>query len=155
MSSKSLLGVLALALVALPAIADLEPYKDYNVSDAVYSVTTVKVDPNMDDAYLEGIKQTWAASNEVAKGLGQIEDYWIFRSQLPQSGYFNLLLVIKLSHTSDLHPNKEDYDAFIEAWGKANADASTEYAQTNYPGMRKITGDYLMREITFVDESGD
>jgi hypothetical protein len=27
-------------------------------------------------------------------------------------------------------------------------DASTEYAQKNYPGMRKLTGEYMMREIT-------
>ncbi len=27
-------------------------------------------------------------------------------------------------------------------------DPSTEYAQKDYPGMRKITGDYMVREIT-------
>ncbi len=118
------------------------------MSDAVWLVTTVKVDANMGDTYLEGIRQTWAASNEVAKELAQIEDYSIFRSDLPQSGYFNLLLVIKFANTADLGPNKERYETFIEAWGQANADASTEYAQRNYPGMRKITGDYMMREIT-------
>jgi len=148
MNINSMLGVFALIFVASPVLADLEPYKDYDVSDAVWSVTTIKVDPNMDDAYLEGIKQTWAASNEVAKELGQIEEYSIFRSDLPQSGYFNLLLVIKFANSSDLAPNKERYDAFIKAWGKANADASTDYAQENYPAMRKITGQYVMREIT-------
>jgi hypothetical protein len=102
----------------------------------------------MGDAYLEGIKQTWAASNEVAKELGQIEEYSIFRSDLENSGSFNLLLVIKFANTADLAPNKERYEAFIEAWGKANADASTDYAQKNYPGMRELTGEYMMREIT-------
>ncbi len=148
MNINSMLGVFALIFVASPVLADLEPYKDYDVSDAVWSVTTIKVDPNMDDAYLEGIKQTWAAGNEVAKELGQIEEYSIFRSDLPQSGYFNLLLVIKFADSSDLAPNKERYDAFIKAWGKAKADASTDYAQENYPAMRKITGQYVMREIT-------
>jgi len=148
MRIKLLVGGLALMFLASPVFADLEPWTDYEVSDAVWLVTTVKVDANMGDAYLEGIKQTWAASNEVAKELGQIEEYSIFRSDLPQSGYFNLLLVIKFANTSDLAPNKERYEAFIEAWGKANADASTDYAQKNYPGMRKITGDYMMRKIT-------
>jgi hypothetical protein len=59
------------------AFADLEPWKDYSVSDAVYSVTTIKVHSNMEDAYLEGLKQTWVASSDVAKKLGQIEDYHI------------------------------------------------------------------------------
>jgi len=49
---------------------------------------------------------------------------------------------------ADLAPNKERYEAFIEAWGQANADASTDYAQKNYPGMRELTGEYMMREIT-------
>lgn len=148
MRVKAITGGLVLIFLTAVAFADLEPWTDYDISDAVWSVTTVKVDPNMSDAYLEGIKQTWAASNAVAKELGQIEDYWIFRSDLANTGHFNLLLVIKFSNTVDLAPNKERYDRFIEAWGKANADASTEYAQKNYPAMRKITGEYLLREIT-------
>jgi len=148
MQIKTIVGGVTLVFLAAAAFADLEPWQDYDVSESVYLVTAVKVDANMDDAYLEGIKQTWAASNEVAKGLGQIKDYRIFRSDLPQSGDFNLLLVIEFANTADLAPNKERYDAFIEAWGQANADASTDYAQTNYPGIRTITGDYMMREIT-------
>ena len=148
MRIKIIGGGLTAIFLAAAAFADLEPWKDYDVSDAVYSVTAVKVDSNMGDAYLEGIKQTWAASNEVAKELGQIEDYAIYRSDLENSGDFNLLLVIKFANTADLAPNKERYDAFIEAWGQANADASTDFAQKNYPGMRDITGEYMMREIT-------
>ena len=148
MRIKLIVAGLATMFLASLAFADLEPWKDYEVSDSVFLVTAVQVDANMDDAYLEGIKQTWAASNDVAKELGQIVDYRIFRSDLPQSGDFNLLLVIEFANTADLAPNKERYDAFIESWGQANADASTDYAQKNYPGMRKITGDYMMREIT-------
>lgn len=148
MRIKSLIGGLALMFLASPVFADLEPWTDYEVSDSVWLVTTVKVDANMGDAYLEGIKQTWAASNEVAKELGQIEEYSIFRSDLENSGSFNLLLIIKFANTADLAPNKERYEAFIDAWGQANADASTDYAQKNYPGMRELTGEYMMREIT-------
>jgi hypothetical protein len=119
MRIKSFFAVIALLTVSGAAFADLEPYKDYDVSDAVWSVTTVKVDPNMGDAYLEGIAQTWAASNKVAQELGQIESWSIFRSNLPESGHFNLLLVVKFANTSDLAPNKERYDAFMKAFGEA------------------------------------
>jgi hypothetical protein len=84
----------------------------------------------------------------VAQELGQIESWSIFRSELPESGYFNLLLVVKFANTSDLAPNKERYDAFMKAFGEARSQETTEYAQKNYPGMRKITGEYLLREIT-------
>lgn len=130
------------------AFADLEPWKDYEMSDAVWSVTTIKVDSNMGDAYLEGIRETWVKGNETAKKLGQIEDYHIYRSELPESGDFNLLLVIKFANDSDLSPNQDRYNEFMAEWGKANADAATDFAQKNYPAMRKITGEYRFREIT-------
>ncbi len=52
------------------------------------------------------------------------------------------------NETAELAPDKERYDAFIKAWGPANVDAPADYAQKNYPGMRKITGEYMLREIT-------
>lgn len=135
-------------LASSAAFADLEPWKDYEMSDAVWSVTTVKVDSNMGDAYLEGLKKTWAAGNETAKELGHIEDYAIYRSELPESGEFNLLLVIKFANGTDLLPSRERYDAFMAKWGEQRAKESTEFAQKNYPAMRKITGEYQLREIT-------
>ncbi len=130
------------------AVADLDPWTDYEPSQEVWSITTIKVDANMGDAYLEGLAQTWVTGNETAKKLGQIEDYWIYRSDLPQSGDFNLLLVVKFSKTDDLEPTKARYDAFIEEFTKTRADETLVYAQKNYPAMREITGQYLMREIT-------
>ena len=145
------LKFVALSLLLAPtfALGDLEPWKDYTPSDAVWSVTTVRVHANMDDAYLEGLQKTWVKTNETAKKLGQIEEYHIYRSDLPQSGDFNLLLVVKFKNTQELAPNKERYDAFIKEFGKQQSDESTQYAQKNYPAMREITGEYLVREITF------
>ena len=148
MSIRSILVNIALLTLSATAFADLEPYKDYDVSDAVWSVTTVRVHANMDDAYLEGLKNTWASGNKVAMELGQIESWSIFRSDLPQSGEFNLLLIVKFANTSDLAPNKERYDAFMEKFGEDRNKETTDYAQKNYPGMRELTGQYLMREIT-------
>ncbi|HKE43815.1 MAG TPA: hypothetical protein VKB41_04690 [Steroidobacteraceae bacterium] len=139
---------LGLLLGTTVALADLEPWKDYEESQEVWSVTTIRVQPNMDDAYLEGIAKTWVTTNEAAKKLGQIEDYEIFRSDLPQSGEFNLLLIVKFAKTDDLAPNKARYDAFMKSFGKTNVDETTVYSQKNYPAMREITGQYLFRKIT-------
>ncbi len=148
MHIKSFLAVFALIAASGAVFADLELYKDYDVSDAVWSITTVRVDPNMDDAYLEGLKNTWAAGNNVAMELGHIESWSIFRSDLPQSGEFNLVLVVKFANTADLAPNKERYEAFMKGSGEARVKETMEFSQKNYPAMRKITGEYLMREIT-------
>lgn len=148
MSIKFLFTSIICSLISCAAYADLVPYKDYDTSDAVWSITTVRVHANMGDAYLEGLKETWVASNAVAKQLGQLEDYWIYRSDLPQSGDFNLLLVVKFANTSDLAPSKKRYDDFMKKWGEERNKTTTEFAQKNYPGMRDITGQYYFREIT-------
>ena len=52
------------------ALAQLEPFSDYEISDQLWNITLVKVDPNMGDDYLEGLRDSWVASNRVAKELG-------------------------------------------------------------------------------------
>ncbi len=148
MRFKIALLTLAISLGSAAAFADLQPWTDYTVSDAVWSVTTIKVHANMGDAYLEGLKKTWVASSEVAKKLGQIEDYHIYRSDLPESGDFNLLLVVKFKNTDQLAPSKARYEAFMKEWGAERNKETTATAQHMYPAMRDITGEYNMREIT-------
>ncbi len=147
MRYKTILLAVGMA-VASAAYADLQPWKDYTESDAVWSVTTVKVHSNMGDAYLEGLKATWVASNEVAIKLGQMVEYHIYRSDLPESGNFNLILVAKFKNSEMLAPNKARYDAFMKEWGEERNKKTTETSQRMYPPMRDITGEYNMREIT-------
>jgi len=147
--NKLLAFGLAVAL-STPAAAQLKPYQDYTVSDSVSNVSTIKVKENMVEDYLQGIRGTWVASNAVAKQLGQMKDYHVYVSDLPNSGEFNVMLVATFANTSDLAPNQARYEAFMKAWGTAN-EASTRATSTNvYPNLRHITGEYLMREVTFV-----
>ncbi|MEE2879394.1 MAG: hypothetical protein VX593_10350 [Pseudomonadota bacterium] len=148
MRLTSVLAAAAVAIFAMPAAAQLNAYEDYTISDEVWLITTVKVDANMGDYYLEGLKSTWLEANKVAKELGQISDYKILGSAFPQSGHFNMMLMIKFDSMADLGPSREDYDAFMAAWGEANQDASRETAKT-YPELRKITGEYVVHELTF------
>lgn len=147
MRSKFFLTAVLLCFFSTSALAQLEPWKDYDVSDELWNITTVKVDPNMGDDYLEGLRDSWVAANKVAKELGQIEDFFIFRSQLPESGYANLFLVVKYPNSRSLDPDKAEYEKFMKAWGEENRDKVREITK-DYPSMRKITGEYLVREIT-------
>ncbi|HSM30036.1 MAG TPA: hypothetical protein VK854_04995 [Woeseiaceae bacterium] len=141
--------ITGLVLVGFAGIAsaDLEPWTDYEVSEGVSNVTTVKVDSNMIDKYLEGLRDTWVPANEVAKELGQIEDYGIYVSQLPNGGDFNVILVVEFESAADLQPDKAQYEAFMKAWGEENQKKSDKIVLT-YPGIRTITGQYLFREVT-------
>ena len=146
MRIKIILGALLFLFLTQSAVAQLEPFSDYEMSDELWNITLIKVQPNMGDDYLEGLRETWIASNKVAIELGQIEDYAIYRSQLPSSGDVNLFLVVKFKNSDQLDPNKAEYDKFMKAWGEANEDRTREITK-NYPSMREITGEYLVRKI--------
>ncbi len=148
MRIKIALVAIAIVFGSSAAMADLQIYKDYTISDSVWSVTTVKVKANMVDAYLEGIKKTWVTGSETSKSLGQIEDYKIYVSDLPESGDFNVLLVVKFKNDEMMAPNKARYEAFMAKFGEAQQKATTEIAQRDYPAMRTITGEYRLREVT-------
>ena len=146
MRIKIILGALLFLFLTQSAVAQLEPFSDYEMSDELWNITLIKVQPNMGDDYLEGLRETWIASNKVAMELGQIEDYSIYRSQLPSSGDVNLFLVVKFKNSDQLDPNKAEYDKFMKAWGEANEDRTREITK-NYHSMREITGEYLVRKI--------
>lgn len=148
MRLRQLLAGFVLAGFASIAVADLDAWTDYDIGTGVSNITTVKVDSNMIDKYLEGLRDTWAPANDVAKELGQIEGYSIFVSELPNSGDFNVVLVVDFKDSAALQPEKEKYDAFMKKWGEANRKKSDKIVLT-YPDIRHITGEYMMREITF------
>ena len=136
-----------LAMFATPASAQLQPWEDYEASDSVWLVTYVDLDPGTLGIYLEGLKSTWIAANEVAKELGQIEDYAIYSNQYASGDDFDLILVIKMASTDDTAPNRERYDEFMEAYGKANIDQANETVLELYNKIRRIQGTHLVRKI--------
>ena len=146
MQLKLLFSAALFLLGSNSALSQLQPCTDYDISDELWNITTVMVHPNMSDDYLEGLRDTWVASNRVAKELGQIEDFFIFQSTLENGGDANMFLVVKFANSDSLKPSKAEYDRFMEAWGKANQDKTREITK-NYPAMRDITGEYMVRRI--------
>ena len=142
-------AVAALALSAASASAQVEVWEDYKPSDTVWSITMVDLDPGTQDIYLEGLRNTWVAANEVAKELGHISDYAIYSNQFGGGADFDLMLVIEMANTSDLAPNQDRYNAFMEAWGQEQMDSSNETVRGLYNEIRTIQGEYLVRRIDF------
>lgn len=140
-------ATLGLAMFATPASAQLQPWEDFEASDSVWIVTHVDLDPGTMGIYLEGLKATWIAANEVAKELGQIKDYGIYSNQFGSSDDFDLLLVVEMESTDDIAPNRERYDEFLEAYGQANLDQANETVLELYNKIRRIQGNYLLRKI--------
>ena len=116
MKMHKIISALVLVAFAGTATADLEQWKDYTLSETVSNVTTVKVDSNRVETYLEGLRTTWAPTSAIAKELGQIVSYNIYVSELPNSGQFNVILVTTSENAAALQPSKDRYDAFMKKW---------------------------------------
>tara|TARA_R110002126_G_scaffold38317_2_gene114413 strand:- start:8575 stop:9024 length:450 start_codon:yes stop_codon:yes gene_type:complete len=139
------LSFLALSF-AISAKDRLEIYEDYDIGKEIMLVTTVKVDANMGDVYLAGLKSSWVKSVTLQKELGFIKDWKIYGSDLPNSGDFNMMLVVTFNSSADLEPSKKKYDAFMKKWSEADEKMSNEIS-AKYPEVRTITGEYQLREI--------
>ena len=139
---------IGLAIFVGPASAQLQPWVDYESSDSVWIVTHIDLDPGTFGIYLEGLKSTWIAGNEVAKELGQIKDYAIYANQFGGADDFDRVLVVELAGTDDIAPNRERYEKFLEAYGQANIDQGSETVRELYNKIRRIQGNYLLRKIT-------
>ena len=139
--------IFGLAVFATPASAQLQPWEDYEASDSVWIITHVDLDPGTLGIYLEGLKSTWIAANEVAKELGQIKDYAIYSNQFGASDEFDLILVVEMESTDDIAPNRKRYEEFLEAYGQANIDQANETVLELYNKIRRIKGNYLLRKI--------
>ena len=146
-SGLAAVATLGLAMLATPAAAQLQLWEDYEASDSVWLVTHVDLDPGTMGIYLEGLKATWIAANEVAKELGQIKDYAIYSNQFGSADDFDLLLVIQMESTDDIAPNRERYMKFLEEYGKANIDQGNKTVLELYNKIRRIQGNYLLRKI--------
>lgn len=140
-------ATLGLTMFAAPASAQLQVWEDYEESDSVWIVTHVDLDPGTLDIYLEGLKSTWIAGNEVAKKLGQIKDYAIYSNQFGGADDFDLILVVEMESTDDIAPNRQSYEEFLDAWGQANIDAANEKVLELYNKIRRIQGTYMLRRI--------
>jgi len=124
----------------------LEVYEDYDLGTEIMTVTTVKIDPNMGDVYLAGLKQSWVKAVKIQKELGYIKDWKIYGSDLSVSGDFNMLLMVTFDSAADLEPSKKKYAAFMKKWSEKDEKKSNEIS-AKYPEVRTLTGEYRFREI--------
>jgi hypothetical protein len=124
----------------------LEVYQDYDLGTEITLITTVKIDANMEDIYLAGLRNSWVKAVSVQKELGFIKDWKILASDLPQSGEFNMILMVMFDSAADLEPSKKKYTAFMKKWSE-EARKQMNQIESKYPEVRTITGEYRMREI--------
>ena len=143
---RTILATFAAVLISVSTSAEFRQFEDYTLSDEITHMSTIKVDAGKGEQYLEGLAQTWIESSQVAKDLGQIKDFAVYVSRLPESGDFNVVTIITLNKMQDWVVTKKQNAAFMKKWGEKRRKASTETAKS-YPELRTITGEYLFSRL--------
>ncbi len=146
--SKTIAGgiVAATLAVASPVAAQMEVYEDYEPATEVIELTMVKVDEGQFETYLEGLKSTWVAANEIQKQLGYISSYGIYGVPYGEND-FNLVLRVTFPSSEMMGPSKARYMKFLDAYGKANLDQNNKTVLDLYNKIRTIQATYMLREV--------
>lgn len=146
MKNKVIILLSVLFSFSVVAKDRLEIYEDYDLGTEITTITTVKIDPNMEDVYLAGLRESWVKAVKIQKELGYIKDWKIYGSELSVSGDFNMLLMVTFDSAADLEPSKKKYAAFMKKWSEKDQERSNEIS-SKYPEVRTLTGEYRLREI--------
>ena len=144
-----------IVITALVAICSLfaQRGETWNTSEAVYQVSTIDLEPNVDAQYLNQMKRTWGTNMKVLKAEGLIEDYHIYKSINQYDGDFDLLLVVRYKNLAMFDSNAKNNKRWDKAFAKAREAVSDEESQkitATFPKMRTILDQKVMREITFI-----
>jgi len=148
---KKVILCLSFTLFSGQAFAQLEPYTDFDTSDDVTISTYVKVAENMIPYYLEGISKTWVPAMKYSQQQGYVKSWNVMVSDLAESGNFNVILNITYKDDAAARGNEEQYKK-VEAYVRNNIlsdEESDEIVQNKYPNMRKIVGEYRIRNVIF------
>ena len=143
----SLLSIFAFSTV----YAQLEPYDDFETSDEVTIISTIKVSENMIPYYLEGLSKTWVAAQEYSLEKGYTTGYNIYVSDLPNSGEFNILLMVSFANDAAARGSEDRYKS-VTSYMRENVltrEEQESIVTKDYPSMRKISGQYRIRSVTF------
>ncbi len=114
----------------------------------VWTLSTIRIDANMDDEYLQRLSKTWKATMDEAKKENLILDYKVLMGSPANKEDFNLLLMVEFSSMGSMDPDpvKDAKWKAIRQRIEARPDHK-EILQT-YGKIRQIFGQKIMREIT-------
>ena len=138
----ALAGLFAFVAVTATAAAADRPYTEGPVS----IVTSVKVEPGMDDAYMAWLQSNWKKSLEAQKAAGIVLGYAVYGTQARSPGEPDLYLVVTYKNMAAFDGLEDRVEPIMEKTFNATqqqmAQASIERGK-----MRTIMGSEMIREL--------
>ena len=141
---KLILASLALVLLLLAVSAYGQIHK-YFTPGTVWGVTTIKIHPGMDQAYLEYLDTQLKKESDISIKNGFMKSYKILRGQDDDSGW-NMLILREYDSFASLEKNEEKADEVLrQATGIDDQKGMQGY--TDRSKVRDVMGTKFMREV--------
>ena len=146
MKSKNKLMLCALAAVLLMlAVSVYGQVHKYFTPGSVWAVTTIRIHPGMDQAYLEYLDTQLKKESEISIKNGFMKSYKILRAQDDDAGW-NMLIMREYESYASLEKNQEKADeALRQATGIDDQKGMQGYMDRSK--IREVMGTKYMSEL--------
>ena len=146
MKSKNKLVLSAFAAVLLMlAVSVYGQVHKYFTQGSVWAVTTIRIHPGMDQAYLEYLDTQLKKESEISIKNGFMKSYKILRAQDDDAGW-NMLIMREYESYASLEKNEEKADeALRQATGIDDQKGMQGYMDRSK--IREVMGTKHMREL--------
>jgi len=141
---KLILASLVSVLLLL-AVSVYGQVHKYFAPGTVWGVTTIKIHPGMDQAYLEYLDTQLKKESDISIKNGFMKSYKILRGQDDDSGW-NMLILREYDSFASLEKNEEKADEMLrQATGIDDQKGMQGY--TDRSKIRDVMGTKFMREV--------
>jgi hypothetical protein len=145
---KSIYKLILASLVSVLFLLAVSVYGQvhkYFTPGTVWGVTTIKIHPGMDQAYLEYLDTQLKKESDISIKNGFMKSYKILRSQDDDSGW-NMLILREYDSFASLEKNAEKADEVLrQATGIDDQKGMQGYIERSK--IRDVMGTKFMREL--------
>ncbi len=144
-SKHKLIAATLLAVLVTLAVSVYGQVHKYYTPGTVWAVTTIRIHPGMDQAYLEYLDTQLKRESEISMKNGFMKSYKILRAQDDDTGW-NMLILREYESYASLEKNAEKADeALRQATGIDDQKGMQGYEDRSK--IRDIIGTKHMREL--------
>ncbi|MEZ4959214.1 MAG: hypothetical protein R2830_05300 [Saprospiraceae bacterium] len=138
-----------LTVCAFFSLFTLQAHAQSDVYDSgtVWTLSTIRIDANMDDEYLERLSKTWKASMDEAKKEQLILGYKILKGSAANQDDFNLLLMVEYRNLASMDPDPARDAKWKAIRERIRARPDHQDIIQRYGEIRQFFGQKVMREI--------
>ena len=136
--------VLALGVGLLTAAVYAQVAHPYH-NGTVWSISTIRVKPGMDDAYYKYLTGQWKAIQEEAKKQNLIMSYKVLTCESHSSNDWNLLLMTEYKDLASMEANEDKQEALEQK--VVGDDKKQMEGYKDRESIREIVGERLAREL--------